>query len=323
MIQTVYDSASLPADERVPRFDELQATCTHPMRATSPCADRFHARARALDLAAVNVVELSVGPSDIRRTPRQIRAHDPRLCAVVFPVAGRLELSHGGRETALEAGDLAIYDSSHPFQLRTPVTARLVRAHLPVSLLPLPRHRLERLLGVRLSARDGLGGLLTHSLTRFVADAAEYRPADAVRLGSVVTDLLAALVNHELEDDPAELPDDSRQRTLRAAVDAFIERNLGDPDLTPASVAAAHHISVSYLHRLFRGEDETVAASIRRRRLERARRDLADPALAAVPVHRIATRWGFADHATFTRAFRSAYDVAPKDYRAGAILLSA
>ncbi|WP_308429099.1 helix-turn-helix transcriptional regulator [Streptomyces brasiliensis] len=80
-------------------------------------------------------------------------------------------------------------------------------------------------------------------------------------------------------------------------------------------MAAAHHISVSYLHRLFQDHETTVSAWIRSQRLERARRDLAEPALRAVPVHRIAARWGFSDHATFTRSFRSAYDIPPKEYR--------
>jgi AraC-like DNA-binding protein len=79
---------------------------------------------------------------------------------------------------------------------------------------------------------------------------------------------------------------------------------LHDPDLGPAVLAAAHHISTSYLHRLFRADgDLTVAAWIRGRRLERARHGLADPALRALPISRIAARCGFADHVAFTRAF--------------------
>ncbi|MWA07416.1 helix-turn-helix domain-containing protein [Actinomadura sp. LD22] len=73
--------------------------------------------------------------------------------------------------------------------------------------------------------------------------------------------------------------------------------------------------SVSYLHRLFRSQGIAVSSWIRRLRLERARRDLGDPALDAVPIRRIAARWGFNDHATFTRAFRAAYGIAPSDHR--------
>ena len=54
---------------------------------------------------------------------------------------------------------------------------------------------------------------------------------------------------------------------------AFVEQHLGDADLTPAAVAAAHHVSLRQLHRLFETQETTVAAWIRHRRLERCRRD--------------------------------------------------
>jgi AraC-like DNA-binding protein len=100
---------------------------------------------------------------------------------------------------------------------------------------------------------------------------------------------------------------------------AFIEQHLADPELTPAAVAAAHHISLSYLHRLFQREEVTVAAWIRRQRLERACQDLADPALRSTPVYAIGRRWGFPRAADFTRAFRAAYGVPPSDYRGARI----
>jgi AraC-like DNA-binding protein len=65
-----------------------------------------------------------------------------------------------------------------------------------------------------------------------------------------------------------------------------------DPTLTPAMIAAAHHVSVRYLYRLFETEQSRVAAWIRQRRLERCPRDLLDPALRTQPVSAIAGRWG-------------------------------
>ena len=103
---------------------------------------------------------------------------------------------------------------------------------------------------------------------------------------------------------------------------SFIDRRLHDPVLGPTTIAAAHHVSTSYVHKLFAGAGTTVTTWIRAQRLEHARRDLSDPAMAAVPVHHIATRWGFAHHSTFTRAFRSAYGMAPRDFRDGLRVLS-
>ncbi|MEW2395856.1 helix-turn-helix domain-containing protein [Streptomyces sp. NPDC046862] len=68
------------------------------------------------------------------------------------------------------------------------------------------------------------------------------------------------------------------------------QRNLGEPELSPRAIAEAPHTSVSHLHRLFQDHGTTVSTLIRRHRLEHARRDLIDPRLRDVPVHRIAAR---------------------------------
>ena len=61
-----------------------------------------------------------------------------------------------------------------------------------------------------------------------------------------------------------------------------------------------------------------MAGWTRQRRLERCRRDLADPALAARPVAAIAARWGFPSAAEFSRAFRAAHGMPPGEYRMSA-----
>ncbi|GAA2782859.1 hypothetical protein GCM10010521_71870 [Streptomyces rameus] len=96
---------------------------------------------------------------------------------------------------------------------------------------------------------------------------------------------------------------------------AFIEDHLADAGLSPASIAAAHHISVRYLHHLFQRDRRTVGTYVRQRRLERCRADLADPALVGRGVGQVGRRWGFRDPAVFSRAFKSAYGVTPGAYR--------
>ncbi|MEU6672169.1 helix-turn-helix domain-containing protein [Streptomyces sp. NPDC046727] len=63
------------------------------------------------------------------------------------------------------------------------------------------------------------------------------------------------------------------------------------------------------------GESLTVSSWIREQRPAHARRDLADPALRGTPIHMIASRWGFPRAADFSRAFRNACGIPPKDYR--------
>lgn len=146
-----------------------------------------------------------------------------------------------------------------------------------------------------------------------------YRSTDAPRLAVVLRETLAGLFARTLQDEEQYVPTAAYRRDLLLRMRMFIDQHLSDPELGPRLIAAAHNVSISYVHRLFGDDGTTVAGWIRARRLERARRDLCDPAMRTVPVHHIAARWGFSHHAAFTRAFRTAYGVAPRDLRRTAL----
>ncbi|SEF92926.1 AraC-type DNA-binding protein [Nonomuraea solani] len=127
-------------------------------------------------------------------------------------------------------------------------------------------------------------------------------------------DLIAAIL---VREPTAEHRFETRRDSQLARVRGYIQENLADPRLSPKTIATAHHMSVRSLHRLFAGQDTTVASWIRNQRLERCRHDLTDPALRDRPIHAIAGRWGFPSHAHFTRAFRTAYGMSPLEHRHG------
>ncbi|GAA3126831.1 helix-turn-helix domain-containing protein [Streptosporangium carneum] len=104
---------------------------------------------------------------------------------------------------------------------------------------------------------------------------------------------------------------------LLPRIRAYIDDNLGDPGLSPETVAAAHHISTRYLYKLFARQGISVARWIRQRRLERCRMDLSDPRLGGRAVGEVGAHWGFADSSYFSRVFRETYGCSPRAYRHG------
>ena len=90
---------------------------------------------------------------------------------------------------------------------------------------------------------------------------------------------------------------------------------LGDPGLSPETVARAGYVSVRQLHRLFAREGLSFGRWVREQRLRRCAADLADPRLGHLTVAEIAVRWGFRSAAHFTRAFRARYGITPADHR--------
>ncbi|MCK2220614.1 helix-turn-helix domain-containing protein [Actinomadura sp. ATCC 31491] len=256
-------------------------------------------------------------PHSVHRTPGLISRDNPELYRVVLTLSGSPRLAQDGRATQLSRGEFAIYDFTRPYELAYDSAVRLAVFSFPRDLLTLPVDAVARLAAVPIGGESGTAALAVPLLRRVAADHETYAPASAARLSGVVMDLVGTAVAERLELTRA-LPEDSRERTLLLRVHAFIEQHLGDPELDPAAVAAAHHVSVRYLHRLFEPEQTTVAAWIRQRRLERCRAELARG--GGEPVSAIASRYGLPDSAHFSRLFRRAYGMPPAEYRrAGAV----
>jgi AraC-like DNA-binding protein len=253
-------------------------------------------------------------PQSIHRTPGLIRRDNPEVYRVVLVVAGHPVLRQRGREARLRQGELAIYDFTQPYDFICTSPVRLAKFTIPHQLLTVPRDLVARLTAVPIAADHGVGALASPLLHRLSRDSGCYSPASAARLSTVMADVIStALADHASQDDV--VPPESRDRSTLVRVIGYIERHLGQPDLAPGMVAAANFVSLRHLHRMFEGENITVSAWIRQRRLERCRDDLADPVNAALPVSAVAARWGLIDSAHFSRVFRRAYGVPPSEYR--------
>ncbi|WP_348532821.1 helix-turn-helix domain-containing protein [Kitasatospora sp. MAP5-34] len=322
---SVFRSDNPSGKERFDSWRELIGQ-TRASEVTSAHTDDFTAEMRRLELGPVTLLRTSFPPARFRRTAGMVRQSDPEVYNLTLLLDGGLALTRdAGRTATFGPGDLHMLHSSHPFDLRAFGARATERRELRVeavgvdfraSLLPLPPNRLRDLLGRGFSGREGTGALLSEFLVGLDRQAAALGPAEAPRLGGVVVDLVAAWLTRELDAEAA-LPEEARQRVMVENVRAFIRRNLHDPELSPSVIATAHHISVSYLHRLFtqQSQGEPVAAWIRRQRLEKARRDLANPALYAMPIHAVAARWGIPRAGDFSRAFRAAYGLSPSEHR--------
>jgi AraC-like DNA-binding protein len=271
------------------------------------------------DAGPVQVAELTVDrPGGAERARRHVRRADPELYKIDVVARGTAVIEQDGRQAVQQPGDITLVDLSRPARWTNSRGAQVIALIFPRALLPVRREQLARLTGRRIAGDRGSAALvsaLVRQLPRYLDGSGR---AEGARVGGAVLDLLTAALATRLGRDD-QVPAETRQRALLLRARAFIEQHLGEADLSPRRVAAEQYISIRYLHKLFEAQEATVAEWIRRRRLERCRRDLLDPALRAEPVSTIAARWGLTNAAHFSRAFRAAYGVSPLEYRRGAI----
>ncbi|GAA2598810.1 helix-turn-helix domain-containing protein [Actinomadura fulvescens] len=276
----------------------------------------FTASTLSLDLGTV-VVSVLTNPS-IRgdRTAKLIRQCDPEVILVHLPLNSSGSVSQGKHHNAFSPGDVVLYDSSRPLRVQQNAlngVSRWILVEIPRATLEQLVPSVSSLIAVPGRATDGIGAVLTRYLDELLRNARDYTLAERTALNGVTVDLVAATCARLRA---GHVPPETHRQVLFVHIRDFIDRRLGDPALTPQAIAAAHHISVRQLHKLFQLQGgPSVAAWIRIRRLERCRRDFADPRLGHLAVCVIARRWGFTDPAHFGRIFRETYGVTPTDYR--------
>ncbi|MFJ9031066.1 helix-turn-helix domain-containing protein [Streptomyces sp. NPDC102274] len=315
VIETVFRTGDFPETDRFDLWRELMAKTMSPMEMATDQAEGFEAEMRLLQLGAVSVWPGMSQPMTFHRTPKLIRQSGPEICHLTLPLTGAIGISQDSGSAVHGPWDMYIVDTSAPFDCANR-RMEVVGLEVPRRLLPLPEKKVGQLTTQRLSGRKGPGALLAGTLLQLARDVDSYGPSDGARLETVVVDLLAATLAHRLDEEDRLSPE-TRSRTLALRIQAFIRHHLHDPALTPSTIAAAHHISVSHLHRLFRvlGHGTTLAAWIRDQRLEQTCRSLADPAQRAIPISHVAARWGFSDAAVFSCVFRGAFGMSPRSYR--------
>ncbi|MEV7520261.1 helix-turn-helix domain-containing protein [Streptomyces sp. NPDC091371] len=311
-------TAALPAADRFEWFSDMVAGTLEPVSISVEDPGAFRAEVAVASLgAAVQVSAFSYSSLHSRRTPALIRQGDPEQYQLGLVTRSPMWMSQRRNESGLVVGDMMLWDTSYPWEAGAPASGEMVRAvilQLPKAALPLPAGKVERLLAQRIPGERGMGAILSRFIGSLGAHAAECGPQELARLGSIALDLATACLAEHV-DAYEELTGEVRDQALRERINAFIDDNLGSPELTPQAIAARHHISLRRLHLLFQEEPESVAASVRRRRLERCHADLLRPEASGRPVHAIAARWGFTNAAAFSRAFRETYGVTPTELR--------
>jgi transcriptional regulator GlxA family with amidase domain len=91
----------------------------------------------------------------------------------------------------------------------------------------------------------------------------------------------------------------------------YIYTRLGDTELDTTAIAAAAHVSVKHLQRLFRNQDTTVMRHVWTVRLQHAQRLLSADKTSRLSVQEVAWRCGFATAAHFSRVYRAAFGICP------------
>ncbi|MET0454514.1 MAG: helix-turn-helix domain-containing protein [Mycobacterium sp.] len=290
---------------------ELVKVRLHPGVAGSP-ADFVVGSYRHRRLDGLSIAHFTGSPMTSYRTPGDIRRGPRNDYLVAVHLRGTVRMAQDGRRATLEPGDIALLDTSRPYAIELSGSDRFEHV-----LIGVPRRRLNAagvhssaITAVRVDASSVAGRVLAPFFVT-VVDPDWTESALTGRFLDSGLDLLGATLQ---QIAGSRSPLSPHAQTL-LHVQRETRYQLGNPELTPADVAAACAISVRQLYRVFAHGGSTFGTWVREQRLAASYRDLTDPSLRHLKIGEVAKRWGYRSAAHHSRDFSDRYGVRPSDVR--------
>ena len=307
----VHSTDGVPANQRLAYWREGVMRRMVPL-SVEGTANPFRGRMRRIVGDGLELIEFASEDVVAVRSPERCRIDGCDDVTIdLMRRSSNTWMEHGGTNR-VTMGDLYLVDYARPSEVRRgrhctvglTMSRRLAREVLGDDIAPRA--------GMKFAA-SGLARVLCHHLQATFDEAGRLAVAARAAAAKAAKDMALALL--QATHQGAADPDRFAHGFHRAALD-LIDRECGDPNLTPERIAFVLGCSRASLYRAFAKQGASVSAAIWQARLERARGTLGAPEGIGLLISEIAALSGFREMANFTRMFKRRYGMTPSDARA-------
>jgi AraC family transcriptional regulator, positive regulator of tynA and feaB len=278
----------------------------------------FHGTITRTETAPVRISRVTATRHKIVRLRSHIARGKDDLCFINLQLEGVGRYSQRGHEQINGPGDLAVVDTTEPFELANAQDFKVLciavsRQLLPAGFCERPRLALSstasgRALSRTLASYAELG--LSFCETGRPLKRSQAPPEIAMLAGRHIV----TLISHASEVLAEEASERVNAPALLLMMMDHIDRHSADPTLSAAKLAQRFRCSERYVHKLFAGTGRSVGEHVNDRRIAACTRDLLDNPRNRT-VAEIAFSAGFQDISYFNRLFKRANGAAPREFR--------
>lgn len=312
-MQVVFDTKTLPVAKRRQAWREAICEIYLQVDCAAETQSDYSGFVREARLGAVTLTDTLLSPQSVRRESRHISHFDKDCYYVGIEHIGAVDIRQARGSSVLRPGMGSLYYANEPYELRCDVKSRQFWIELPRRAFDTRFESGRPPLLTHFSLSHGLGRIVADFCATLAAEGENIDAKPREKLGEQLMDLLALTLVAEPERQSAD--EDSVQRARLRSVQAYMEANLGDPNLSLSTVAHHNGISLRYLHVLFRAANMSASEWLRLRRLQRCHELLTSPRHAGKSITEIAYSMGFSSSSHFSNLFRAEYEVRPSDVR--------
>lgn len=294
-------------------WNALLANIFGSIRAEPRGRDPFQASLAAVNVGDVSMIQCRSRPANVFHNPADMPPGSQNDFIIKVQMQGSSTVRLRNDVLALRPGDYMICDNSQPYCLTfeeettiisVPLAESYLRRFSPfpadVAFLPVdganPIHRV---------AYDYLHSLWRNDVNE-MSDFAK---------GKLAETFLELAVLSIADQQRLLAPPKHGHRELYLRCCRYIEKHLGDENLSPMMIAQDNGISLRLLQTTFAEQGTTVRDFVMTQRLLSAMRILETPIYQSRTISEIAYRSGFKSLASFSRSFRAHFGKSPSEVR--------
>ncbi len=314
-MHTLLSTDNLPEPKKFPYWREFLCDYYYPAEIYRTSDDTFEAEISEIRLGDLTMTLVhACGYNSNSHETLKLESRK-RTVFVLQQLSGTAFFHQDSRSATVGPNDIICLDNTRPLAITIKGDYKQLLLHVPYDLWEQRFGRTEPLTVRALRSDSLMGSLVANYLRQIPSLEAQVDSMTASRLEETTLSLLGTAFGSFVINQK------SSQSTSRTALlyraKSFIDQNLNDPDLNTKKVAAFLRISESYLQALFRDENQSVSNWIWKMRLEKCRRDIANPLLAGKSLSEIAFSFGFNSFSHFSRKFKETFKMTASEYRRG------
>lgn len=309
---SAFDTQNIALPNRSKRWEEIISTTYFPLELEFKQPQHFNGALTIWQLGPISLSLLSSESLLYRRTKQHLFKEGDENYLITIPIESEINFSQCGREVNCKPGGFILERSDEPYVFNYPHRNSLWVLKVKANTLRSRIREPDRFATLQFDAESSVGALFVDMIKLVPARYPVLDQEAKDVLGNQLIDLLVL----SLKSDERSLG--SNQSSVREAhlsrIESYIRNNLADPLLDPDQIANACGFSLRYLHALFRDTNQSVSQWIRCQRLEQCKQTLLE-VNTPLSIAEVAYRWGFNDQAQFSRLFKQAFGLTPRDYR--------
>ena len=227
----------LPKTGRAAAWGALYATRMSHVEFTPGDHGNFDAELRIGQFGPIKLARLTLDNCSVERKRNHIVRNSPRLYNFLLQAEGSSTFYHCGKEARLETGDFVLCDTGLPHYWRTDACSVTVMVRVPGDILRTYLPTPEQYCGRHLGRATGLTGAVA-TMVRELSEGSggEILPVYEDRVARYLLEMISMsyAMAMEPEQDASAIAWQRRKDVIE-----FIEDNLRDPELSPATISEA------------------------------------------------------------------------------------